>query len=375
MRKLLFTTTFLLIPFLASFPTNAAEPIKLEISGYADWMVGYASQDSGYTSAVEDTTRYNDVDIRGETEIHFSGETILDNGLLVGVHMELEGNTGTDNDDEDDDDWIDENYLTIDSAYGRLIAGSTDNVAVQMHVSAPEVGRLDIEESDIVDFIANPMDNASPASKTLDATWINTDRDSTKISYITPTLFGLTIGASYIPSSDDLDGSEDSNAYSTSSTFEQGYVFSALYSTDIDNVGVDISTAYGSFDTDYATGSNGNDNTEEYSVGVNITSGGWTVGGATREQTEGNDGYKKKAYNVGTSYEIGPYAVSLSHLKSEIDDLRTSDEAYLLSGKYNLSTGVDSFATLGYAEYKGETTIDDYNNDGWALVTGLAVSF
>ena len=376
MKNFISSAVVLSFASLISTSVNAAEPLKLNVSGYADWMVGYASQDSKYTDAVESTTRYNSTDIRGETEIHFTGETTLDNGVVLGLHMELEGNTGTDNEDEDPNDWIDENYMTIDSGYGRLILGSTDNVAVQMHVSSPEVGRFDVEESDITDFIANPKDNATPATRTLDATWINTDRDSTKISYISPTMYGLTLGASYIPGSDVKDGSEDMNSYTPGiADFEQGYVVSALYSTDIGNTGIDISTAYAEFDTDYATAINGNDNTEEYSVGINVLKGGWKFGGATREQTSGNDGYKKKAYNVGTSYEIGPYAVSLAYINSEVDKLRTSDEAYLLSGRYNIGAGVDTFATLGYAEYKGETTADAYNNDGVALVTGVALTF
>ena len=82
MKKILYGTTALLAAGMISSAANAAEPLKLQLGGFADWMVGYADQD-GQFEATQGTTKYNAVDVRGDVEVHFKGESQLDNGLTV----------------------------------------------------------------------------------------------------------------------------------------------------------------------------------------------------------------------------------------------------------------------------------------------------
>ena len=74
----------------------------------------------------------NSFDVQGESEIYFKGSTVLDNGMTVGVMVQLEAGA-----DENGDDTIDESYAYVSGKYGKLVLGSTDNAAYLMRATAP----------------------------------------------------------------------------------------------------------------------------------------------------------------------------------------------------------------------------------------------
>ena len=66
----------------------------------------------------------------------------------------------------------------------------------------PSVGPLGVNNSDIVDFIANPnwrRNKTGTAFRTLNSTDINTDGTAPKISYITPEFYQTVVGLTYVP--------------------------------------------------------------------------------------------------------------------------------------------------------------------------------
>jgi predicted porin len=289
--------------------------------------------------------------------------------------------------------------------------GSTDNVGVLMHASAPDVGRLGVEESVAHELFVRPATGGNDYVDYLDATWINTDGDANKISYITPTMYGMTLGATYVAGGP-LTGDEGvTGQQMEQQNFEEGYVLAGMYSSEFSGVGVTMTGAYAM----YNVGSNGytvagtdytdQDVRTEWSAGTNLTYGGLTFGGAFRhvDMPAGTDngpaginqdGY---AWNAGVSYEAGPYGVSLAYMKSEVEGTNANGtvnsgfqnddkaEMYMLSGKYNLGAGVDTFASLAYVDYEDEVgnNVDASNvkdgvtkdADGWAFVTGVALAF
>ncbi|MCP4393231.1 MAG: porin, partial [Alphaproteobacteria bacterium] len=131
MKKILLGTTALVAAGVISSAAQASEPIKLEVGGYMDWWVAAVDQKEDYEN--ETGIQSNNVDVFGNGEIHFKGSTTLDNGVKLGVQVELEGGNRSESDP------IDESYITVDSQYGRVVLGSDDNVAYSMHVSAPDV--------------------------------------------------------------------------------------------------------------------------------------------------------------------------------------------------------------------------------------------
>src|SRR5262249_52701807 len=71
----------------------AADKLKIGVGGYYMSAFGFISQDGT-------TGSRHPVALDQDNEIHFKGETTLDNGLTVGVHVELEGGTTADQIDE-----------------------------------------------------------------------------------------------------------------------------------------------------------------------------------------------------------------------------------------------------------------------------------
>jgi len=371
MKKILYGTTALLAAGMISTAANAAEPLKLQLGGFADWMVGYADQD-GQFEATQGTTKYNAVDVRGDVEVHFKGESQLDNGLKVGVKVELEAGQSSET--------IDESYMTVDGAFGRVLMGSTKNVTSKLHVSAPELGGLAIEESDLVDFVGG-LTNVANAN--INATYSFNDNDSNKIAYFTPSYNGLSLATSYTPKATDKLGNEDSNAYTQSATASpEAFAVAALYDTKLGEVGMKTSAGYVQYTSANTTGNT----VDDYNVGVEFKYAGFTYGGAYRwfdGDSAGDAAIEGEVWNVGAAYQAGPYGVSLAYMTGSTDNgnatsnpVSTTDLSYeeiLLTGKYNLGAGVDSFATLAHASVDPVGT--NTGNTAYAFVTGFQLAF
>jgi hypothetical protein len=124
MKKILMGSTALAALGLAANPAAAQDgKIKLDVAGYYQNFVTYVNQDE--PSGVN----YNPVNVRQEGEIHFKGETTLDNGLTVGFQAQLEAIT--------QGDQMDETYLYFQGGWGRAIMGAENSAPYLMGYSAP----------------------------------------------------------------------------------------------------------------------------------------------------------------------------------------------------------------------------------------------
>ena len=83
MKKLLMCSAACVLGLAVAGPAKA-DGIKLDLAGHFKGYVTWESQDTA------PGTNEQHVDILRETEIHFTGETTLDNGLTVGVHHEAD---------------------------------------------------------------------------------------------------------------------------------------------------------------------------------------------------------------------------------------------------------------------------------------------
>ena len=90
MKKVLLSSTALVAAgVMATAPASAAEKLSAKVGGYMEQWVGYTSVDDD-NAAAGDTSGF---DVKSDSEIHFNGVTTLDNGIKVGIHVELEGHT------------------------------------------------------------------------------------------------------------------------------------------------------------------------------------------------------------------------------------------------------------------------------------------
>ena len=85
MKKLLMCSAAVALGLAVAAPAKA-DGIKLDLAGHFKGYVTWVSHDSSSCRCHHRQDPH--FDILRETEIHFTGETTLDNGLTVGVHHE-----------------------------------------------------------------------------------------------------------------------------------------------------------------------------------------------------------------------------------------------------------------------------------------------
>ncbi|MGE5503330.1 MAG: porin [Actinomycetota bacterium] len=396
MKKLMLCGTALVAAGLTCAPASASEKIKLELGGFSKWWVVGAWNDSsfqkasntfnGSLAAVGSNT--NNVDVKGDNEIWFSGTTELDNGLKVGVEVHLEAGGHTDM----TSDTIDKSFSWVEGGFGKVMLGTYANGTVLLHVMAPDAaGNIGSEG-----LITGGFAVAQPTNVTVrQTTEIDTDDNSDKITYVSPQFHGFTVGATYVPNL-----REDSRYPTINST--QVYGVGGLYDNTYESLGLGVKVSGGYVMYDANPGDATSTNTgksNEWSVGTQLAWNGFTVGGAYRKintnfvgtingansAAAGTTSHAGRVWDAGIQYARDNWAVSFIHLNSQAEGdfgVRGSDieRVYQVSGKYTLGPGVDVLATAGYVTFDDErqkqsTGGDSNHNEGWTLMTGLALTF
>src|SRR5688572_27746726 len=120
-RVALLGSTALFGAGMVATPALAADGIKLGVGGF--FRTAYvATFDDG--SEGEPGNERNTDGVFCDAEIHFSGSTVLDNGLEVGAGVELEGE---DSGATGGNDQIDEAWIYFSGGFGEVRMGSTDD--------------------------------------------------------------------------------------------------------------------------------------------------------------------------------------------------------------------------------------------------------
>ncbi|MBI1237933.1 MAG: porin [Alphaproteobacteria bacterium] len=354
MRKLLLGTTALVAAAAFSGQATAADKIKLSVGGYGNFAAAYVDQDETAGTSLRDHG------FSQETEVHFKGKTVLDNGLEVGFRAELELDRDQRNDTGSADDIIDEVYMHISGGFGEIQLGSQDGVADQMGVFAPRIAdgnRLDDPE---IYFFQTPGTTGSDSSDGYAPTILRTDVSSSddflKIIYFTPRLAGFQLGVSYMPEPTkgytgyadrtDIGETEQSEIFEIGINFDE----------DFGGVGVSAYAAYLTGSSEIAT----TDDLEDWGAGANvgfdIGFGELTIGGSYRNvnargstvATLTNDA-ETTIWAAGVLWENGPWSLAGQYLNAEEDATTTDNEegtGYQIEGGWMAGPGIQF--TLGY---------------------------
>ena len=426
MKKILCASTALVAAgMLTAGAASAAEKIKLNVGGYSKWWVVGAWQEKEFQNGANGTigasanggsaagVQRQNVDVKGDNEVWFSGSTALDNGLKVGVMMSLEGGGHTDG----VTDGIDNSYAWIEGGFGKVLIGAHANGTALLHVQAPDAasnfgngGMMMGNWSITKPAGVMGMNQRVGYTTSSNTTAIISDDKAEKITYVAPSFYGLTLGASYIPNVSKTLWSGTSAVSSANNSFggqhSRGagssgigaFGGAAMYANTFGPVGVKASAGYVWVDLT-ATGGAENALTQQ-AYGAQLSYAGFTLGGSVQRASDDkkNGGVKSAvlagtaqagnyggkgfltnaavsgtagaeldfggvAYDIGLQYASGPYAVSFAYFKSAVvgdTNLRMANsvankddtiEAYQASGKYNLGPGVDVLASVGYIEY------------------------
>jgi len=411
MKHLLFGTTALVAASIVAGGANAqakpAEKIKLGVGGYFQaYFVAGDEDDAAPSGVIPAQPGYarRSHGIKREAEVIFSGKTTLDNGIDVGVNIQLEAESCA--------DIIDESYIFVEGSFGRIEAGAINSAPYRMHYAPPNPSgssAFGLNSPNI--RVLQPGTNQTLAVG-LPSTYQNLTSDAEKISYYTPRLAGFQLGISYTPDNceEGAVGSSTGNNCGGSYSGFQGdeeigqqtevFEIGVNYVGKIMAVDVAASLGYGkgnlenniraaaftagggtviaagalaaggqSFNPTGATlAADSLDDREEYGIGLNLSYMGFTIGGAYRYDNLGTDSGHPlddhKVWSVAGRYVWGPWGIGVQY---------THAETSFRSGNILNNAGAVAYTNVG-----GEDELDAFEvgltyqlGPGILLATGI----
>lgn len=356
---------------LMAAPAFAQDPsgVKLDLGGFASLYGSYVNQDEAVGSGARS------VDILRDTEVHFGGETKLDNGLTVGAQIAAYADGG-------DNFATDQTYAFFSGNWGKIDLGVVDSPARNLQVAAPAAD----ENIDGVERILSGINydvTTSTAISTV-AGELDYDQDTTdlndKISYYTPLMGGFQAGLAYTPqisagaaSRGAAGNSTDNNAGDLSNAVD----VAVRYEGEASGIGYVVGAGYttASQEVDTAT----NDNLKEFNVGATVKLGDFDVGVAYQDSNnaEKTDD-KNKTYVVGVNYTMGAVRYGASYLKQDRDlasagtgTLET--DRYTVGAVYNYGPGMSFRSSVSHIKHDGSDNTNDV--DGTNVVVGTVINF
>lgn len=310
---------------------------------------------------------FDGVDIKSDSEIHFSPKLVLDNGLEFAARIELEGATSGDQ--------IDENFLDIEGSFGRVRLGEDDMVSYGMAYGAPDVTFFNINSGSDTLWYA-----PASALTAFTTTYRAVASDPAGISYYSPRFAGFQVGATYAR---DKNRATDDSQVNLDEELGNLWAVAANYVNSFGDFGL---TAHGNYSSGSAPSG---DDPNTWSAGATASYAGFSLGGSyANGEDNGSYGLDAETWDVGVAYETGPWGVSFTYLHSEEDDDGTDFEIdrYLVGGSYAVAKGVTMNVYGTYADAKGEDVViaDEFDEDefvidgdqdGFVIGTGIRVDF
>jgi predicted porin len=359
----------------------AAAPLSVTVGGYFEQSFGYSKNKDGIgAAATTDSTdkmgktavttlaKPNKWSNFYDSEIYFNVKGTLANGITIGAIVQLEANT--------ERDMIDESWMFIEGAFGRLDIGSTDEVAKKMAVTAPVAGKAaSLSQSAAGDWVLRPS-----AVSRIDSVAVRASEDSQMVSYYTPRFEGLQLGASYVPQRyEDTKVMADKNVTRTN-VWAAGLNFTRSFS------GFDVAASLGYENApslgSATAGTAGAVAEKSYAAGLRLGFAGFQVGGGYKKQKYGAFSTDTgKAWEIGASYTFGPASVMIGYHKSDVEGLTAIaandvSKLTLVGANYTLGPGVDLYANLFNLKYTDETsTAAADNNKGNGAIAGIRLTF
>ena len=375
-NKLLCTTTLAMTGFVGA--ANAVEisagALTMNVGGYYTTTLAISSVDTGTNIAGTD---FDGFDIQTNAEIWFKPSLTLDNGIKIGVDVQLEAGSNTNGDQ------IDESYLTVSGDFGKVIIGSENSVGYKMTVAAPDVSHIFAQSSSLTAFVpysgaaGGAITGADLFRGTLGTTYIENARnnDAARISYFSPRFSGLQFGISYARDAGQTSGPVNNNAVLT----------------DIIDLAVNYGGSFGGVDLNAsarwgtASAPAGGTDPEVWGAGLSVGFSGFTIGGSYAEQ-DGTAAQDGSAFDVGIGYANGPMSYSLTYFEGKNVDNENVGAAggneelktIMLAAKYKVASNFSVGAFIANTDFT-----EDFDDAGAAgggddvegTVLGVSASF
>ena len=215
MRNCLFATASL--AFVSS-PAMAADMLSVGVGGYMQQWFGMASR--------SDKDEEGGWAAQSDSEIFVKGSLESDSGLKFSVHMEIEGDRGS--------NAIDESFARVSGEFGQIEFGARDHVMVRMHSGISDVG-IGLSSGDTQKWVPGTyLETAGHAIG-----------NARKLNYISPRISGLQLGVSYAPD----DTAQDANTGAPSGNDNAGWGAGLNFQQDVGDMSVTFSLGHKSADS------------------------------------------------------------------------------------------------------------------------------
>ena len=324
-----------------------------------------------------------------DAEIHFTGSTVLDNGLEVGARVELAG-------EDDPGSQIDEAWIYFSGGFGELRAGSMDEALALMCIIPPG-GTENFSAFSPNQWGANTVTSNSVC------TGVDDEGDAQKLLYLSPVFGGFQLGLSYTPSGDKKTHGDGVGAHlgmpeNEEDASRHNVSLYGTYSYETEDWSLQLGLG-GSWEgnVEKAGGGPNREESEFYQAGVLVGIEDISFG-ASFELYHDDDVFAATLENgdvaadrwvlgVGAAYELEPwtFGIGYSILRADIDVAGAPDEDFTqqraaLTASYELGSGIDLDGELAYTwtDADPESAPDfagfaDY--DALEIGTGIAIEF
>ena len=269
----------------------------------------YSGNFAALRQKVADTNKAVDMSGSGQrrnTEVHFKPSITLENGITFAAQIEFEGDSAA---------GVDRSYMDISSdSLGMIRIGSHPSMGYGMIVAAPGVG-LGINSGAHPNFIpvGSQTGAAYSSNNEVGGNW-----EAMRVSYMTPSLGGLTIGVSY--AADGRGGGNSANhtgfltAAETKGDLSDIMDIGAKFTQSLGEMNVTLAARYGTAQLE------GYDKKpRETAVGAQLGFGAFTVGGAYAD-SQRPAGKDSEGWSLGASYAMDAWTFGIETYQGEYDN-------------------------------------------------------
>jgi hypothetical protein len=371
MKKVLLGTTALLGAGLVASPAFAADGIKLGVGGFfkTAYMVNFDDDSEG-----ERGNERNTDGVFSDAEIHFTGSTVLDNGLEVGARVELEG--------ENANDQIDEAWIWFSGGFGEIRMGSDDDALANACI-VPPGGTGNFSAFSPNQWGANTNTSNSVCSG------VDDKGDAQKLVYISPVFAGFQFTGSYTPNGGDedhIDGVGPHLGMPANADGESRHNVAAYLSYSYEGDGWGLSAGGGASFEGHVEQTVGPDRDEQdfYQAGLVLTFGNFSIGGAFEYY---NDQFDQGDNNIdvwtaggGIAYSMDAWTVGAQYSHGDADDDgadggSSTQDRIVLTGNYAMGPGINIDGELGYTWLDENGNGAVFTTDGGGFADGSYDAF
>jgi len=351
MRKLLLSTTAL----ITAATLSSAAFADVSITGAMEFT--YQNSDIS-TAAATSGASNDDFSIDQNISITFTSKT--DTGLEIGMISNMQG-AGDAEAASADGFTQDEAYIYVKGGFGEVTLGQRDGAGDRLTVSAGDLMAADgtTDGGSGMNGAGNlATDNADLYSGSYATTLSKDDADLNKITYMLPTMGGVSLGVSYSDAGNGAAYNDDITQIGASYAFESGAVKGSLHYGNQNVGGVNA----------------GDPSLNASSVGAKISSGPITAIVA-RASIDVSSSVTTTVTDYGLSYNLGN-GFTVAAAGTQVDENTGGETADITSiqVKYNIASGLDAFLT--YHDYDYATgSFAGTSDDGAVTYLTLKASF